>query len=196
MHLAIDLDDVVLDFFQGVLDSFEREYGVSVRYDGSPWGPRAVEFTKHPLLLASGYRSWWDWLRDRDWLWHTFPAVPGAIGGIQTLRKEGHYLECVTSKPEWAEFNVWRWMGKWRPRFNRVTVVTNGQSKLDFTEAALIVDDRLATCVEWADAGRFGVHFDRALPKEESPVNPRLYKTHSWHDVVETVRELDAKVAA
>ena len=119
MHLAVDLDDVVLDFANGVLNAFETEFGETHPYDGDPWGPSMVAFTKHPTLLAAGYKSWWDWLRARDWLWSNFPAVPGAIGGLQTLRHQGHYLECVTSKPEWAEPQVWKWLGKWRAPFNR-----------------------------------------------------------------------------
>ena len=128
-----------------VMETFQREYGARPEYDGQPWGAQATAFYKHPLLLESGYASWWDWLRDRDWLWSTFPAVEGAIGGIKRLRAAGHYVECVTSKPEWAEFNVWKWLGKWRPAFNQVTIVNTGQSKLDFTDADVIVDDKLDT---------------------------------------------------
>ena len=162
LHIAIDLDDVVLDFFPGVLASFEKEFGEKVEFDGRPWGPDADAFYKHPLLLAAGYSSWWDWLRDREWLWANFGVVHGAIGGIQTLRHRGHYLECVTSKPDWAEHNVWKWLGKWRPAFQRVTIVDKATRKVDVTEADVLVDDKPDNVKEFIEAGRRGILFDRS----------------------------------
>jgi deoxypyrimidine-specific 5' nucleotidase type C protein (NT5C) len=160
LHIAVDLDDVVLDFMPGVMESFRKEYGLKLDYD-SPWGVRTTEFYKHPMFLESGYSSWWDWLRDREWLWATFGTVPGAIGGIKRLRAAGHYVECVTSKPEWAEHNVWKWLGKWRPAFHRVTIVTNGQSKVNWTGADVLVDDKLENCQHFQEAGRRAIFFGR-----------------------------------
>ena len=162
LHIGVDLDDVTLDFMPGVMASFEREFGMKPAFDGDAWGPSAVAFTKHPRFQEAGYDSWWDWLRDREWLWATFGTVPGAIGGIKTLRAAGHYVECVTSKPAWAEHNVWRWMGRWRPPFQRVTVVETGKRKIDFTDATVMVDDKRQTVDEFRAAGRTGILFDRS----------------------------------
>lgn len=184
MHVAVDLDDVVLDFMPSVMETFYREYGVRPDYDGQPWGDQAKAFYKHPLLMASGYKSWWDWLRDREWLWATFPAIPGAIGGIKVLRNRGHYVEAVTSKPAWAEHNVWKWLGRWRPPFNQVTIVTTGQRKVDFTKADVIVDDKLMTCVEFESDGRKAIHFQRSAAFPHQPTS-QLYVATNWTEVVD-----------
>lgn len=193
MHLGIDLDDVVVDFIGGVRKAFATEYGEEgiPEYNGSAWGDEVVAFTKHPLLLASGYKSWWDWLREREWLWAQFPAVPGAIGGLKILRNEGHYLEAVTSKPEWAEHNVWKWLGLWRPPFQRVTIINSQlkQRKVDLTDAELMVDDKEGTCQEFVDDGRRGVlltHND----KVEAGSYGGMYVAHTWSEVVSHVRVL------
>jgi 5'(3')-deoxyribonucleotidase len=184
LHVAVDLDDVVLDFWQGVLDSFNLEFGYDLAWNG-PWDDQALK--QHPALLAAGYGSWWDWLRDRDWLWgKVFKAVPGAVGGVKRLRHEGHYVECVTSKPEWAEYAVWQFQGRYRVPFSRITVVSTGQSKLDYTSADLIVDDRLETCREWAADGRRAVLFDRV---HGTTSEPRITVAKDWHEVVDQVRE-------
>lgn len=193
MHVALDLDDVCVDFFNGVVDAFTREYGVRPPFDGSPWGPDAHAFTKHPLLLASGYDSWWDWLRDREWLWANFPAIPGAIGGIQLLRAQGHYVEIVTSKPDWAEHNVWKWLGLWRPAVNAVTITKKDERKVDRTAADLIIDDKLQTCLEFVDEGRKAVWFNRGPagipPLARAFVPPlHLFEAHNWEEVIEIVR--------
>lgn len=191
MNVAVDLDDVVLEFFSGVIDAFYREFGEVVPWDGDPWGKDAVAFTTHPLLLRAGYKSWWDWLRARDWVWATFAAVPGAIGGIQTLREQGHYIECVTSKPDWAEHVVWKWLGRWRPPFNRVTITdsSKGQLKSDFTKADIIVDDRASTCEEFVELGREAILFQRGpvVPTTDS----RIIVAHDWSQVVTAVRRVN-----
>lgn len=192
LHVAVDLDDVTVDFLGSLLKMFELEYGVTPEYDGAPWGGKAAAFARHPLFHESGYEDWWDWLRDREWLWALFPAVPGAIGGIKRLRADGNYIEAVTTKPEWAEHDVWKWLGKWRPPFNAATIVPPGVRKLDRTQADVIVDDKLGTCEEFAQAGRFGVWLDRrtiTVPHWRRP-RRRLLRAENWEEVVRFVRAI------
>lgn len=183
-HVAIDLDDVTVDFWPGVLAAFELEYDVRLP-DMHPWSDEAKAFAKHLLFVESGYKDWWGWLREREWLWARFGAVPGAIGGIKRLRQAGWYVEAVTSKPVWAEHNVWKWLGHYRPAFNRVTIITNGQEKVDFTDARVIVDDKLATCVSFNEHGRGGVLFDRTGGHTDAPeLGPYLRQARNWEDVI------------
>ena len=198
IHVAIDMDDVTLDFVTSVLTCFKKEYGVDVPYEGAPWGQDIVDFCHHPLLLASGYKSWWDWLRERDWLWATFPAVDGAVGGIKLLRAAGNHMECVTSKPEWAEFNVWRWLARWRVPFEQVTIVHHPERKVDKTPALVMVDDKKQTCEEFAADGRYGVWFDRS-GRDESVMLPGVWRARSWVEIVNLVniiREETSRVVA
>jgi hypothetical protein len=187
MHVAVDLDDVVLEFMPSVMRSFALEFGVELPYDGAPWGDDAEAFSQHPLFLAAGYENWWGWLRDREWLWATFPAVPGAIGSVKQLREMGHYVECVTSKPVWAEHNVWKWLGKWRPAFNRVTIVGLGQSKVSATQADLIIDDKLATCQEFVRSRRGAIWFNRG-PRSHTPQTFAVNEANNWEEVMNFVR--------
>ena len=186
MWVAVDLDDTVLSFVPEVLRTFAKEYGETIPYAGVPWGQDIVEFTRHPKFQESGYRDWWGWLKDRDWLWSTFDAVDGAIGGLQRLRAAGHLLECVTSKPEWAEPQVWKWLGRWRPPFHRVTIVPVRSNKLDWTNAPVIIDDKRETCEEFAAAGRFAIHFT----VEDLPSVPRIEVAKTWDDVVRAIVQL------
>jgi len=187
---AIDLDDVTVDFVPGLLDSYFTEFGetITVGADGT-WGEAMVQFLQGTdRLRAAGYKSTWDWLRDRDWLWATFPAIDGAIGGVQTLRHMGFFVEAVTSKPEWARPQVYRWLGKWRVPFDRVTFVVPGQSKLDVSDAAFIVDDKLDTCREWVRNARNAIWFDR-YSHGVFPTNYAGWRARTWDDVLTIVRE-------
>jgi len=187
LHVAVDLDDVVLDFFQGNIDAMYREFGVYLsKEDVTTWDDNVV---KNFPWKDYGYKSWWEWLKQRDWLWATFPAVPGAIGGLNAMRSKGHYVECVTSKPHWAEHNVWKWMGRWRPAFQSVTIVDLEHPKHEVSQADIIIDDKPETVANWVASAddRFGILFrqpwndDAVLPEE------RAVRAADWHQVLHVV---------
>ena len=175
-HIALDLDDVILDFTGGVALAVKKEYGVEVVFND--WDMSKV---LNPII---GY-NWWTWMREREWLWANFDAVDGAIGGIESLRRRGHYLEIVTSKPDWAEHNVWKWMGKWRPRVNKVTITGPKDDKIRFTNASMIVDDKPETVNQWQDRGRRAILFERQHNKlVQEAMRPGVVVAHNWSEVV------------
>lgn len=184
MHIAVDLDDVILDFAGGVQRAIQTEYGVHVELD--TWE------LKHKLDPILG-QSWWTWLKTRDWLWPNFPAIEGAIGGLAQLRRDGHYLEIVTSKPEWAEYSVWKWLGKWRPPVNRVTIMDSnaGVTKSQSTDAQLLIDDRNLNCEEFIAAGRSAVlfmgqaHYKKTQHQWDGP------KVKTWAEALHFVKDMD-----
>lgn len=175
-HLAIDLDDVVLDFTGGLRESVLKEYDVMLPPEAfDKW---EIGEILNPIIGI----NWWKWLREREWLWAQFPAVNGAVGGLNALRRAGFYLECVTSKPEWAEHNTWKWLGKWRPPFNRVTIVGPMDRKVEFTDAYLLVDDKVENIEQFLHDGRKGILFDRHYNRESS-----LERALHWREVVERI---------
>lgn len=180
-HIALDLDDCILDFTGGLRRSVALEYGVEVP-EFTDWHIRDV---LDPILG----RSWWKWMRERDFLWKTFPAVPGAIGTISQLREAGYYIEIVTSKPEWAEASVWQWLGRWRPAVHRVTIVNDKTSKSSVTDALILVDDKPRNCIEWADTGRFAILFDRPHNRLTPGYNPLIVRAEGWQDVRKILAE-------
>ncbi len=183
MHIAVDMDDVTMEFYRNVLRAVRTEYGIDFKYeDVSGWDKNEL---KEADIFGKG-RTWWDWLRDRDWLWATFPAVEGAIGAITQLRQQGHYVEAITSKPDWARWTVWAWLGKWRPDFHRVTIVSPGEEKTSFTTAEVLVDDSPSNILDWQADGRLAIIFDR--PWNQECVGMRAY---NWRDVLGNVAAIE-----
>jgi len=182
MKIAVDLDDVVLDFVGGLRAVLKKEYAVELSDDD------LYQFDLHPILDPHLGISWWTWLRQRDWLWGTFPAVDGAIGALETLRREGHYLVCVTSKPRWAEYSTWEWLGKWRPPFQQVIIVGKDDVKADFTDALYLVDDKPLNCIEWARKGRQAILFDRPHNRRPGTVSNyapgAIVRANGWAEVL------------
>jgi 5'(3')-deoxyribonucleotidase len=180
-HIAVDLDDVVLDFMGGIKRAVQTEYGVEIP-DFDRWD--LGEQLDHILG-----KSWWKWMRERDWLWPNFPAMPGAIGSLAQLRDAGHYVEIVTAKPEWAEFSVWKWMGKWRPPVQAVTIVNSDDPdirKVDNTDADIIIDDKASNVAEFVEEGRVGILFGR--PHNHAEVlTPGMFRAEDWRHALELV---------
>jgi 5'(3')-deoxyribonucleotidase len=178
-HIAVDMDDVVVDFVGGLINSVKTEHDVTITHEQL----EKTGWDLHPLLDPIIGYSWWTWLRERPWLWANFPAVDGAIGGIERLRRNGHYLELVTSKPRWAEYAVYRWLGKWRPAFQAVTIVGKDDRKVDFTPADILIDDKPSNCQGFLDEGRKALLFSR--PHNSTAVLPNeAFRVTSWPQIV------------
>lgn len=187
LAVAFDLDDVTIDFFRGVIDSMYREFDVIIsKEDVTTWDNNPVKLFPWKDF---GYKSWWDWMRQRDWLWATFPAVPGAIGGINAIRERGHYVECVTSKPTWAEPQVWKWLGRWRPPFQNVTIVDLDHPKHTVSQADILVDDKWENVVDWVKSAddRFGILFEQPWNRAQPLATERMVRATDWSAVLDIV---------
>jgi len=125
LHIALDLDDVVLDFVAGILDTVNRDYDANVQPS------EITDWNFGQFIDEIIGKPWFEWLEEHAWLWgEKFKPVPGAIGGIEKLRRAGHYIEIVTAKPEWAEDATWLWLAKYKPRVHRLTIVPIDQETI------------------------------------------------------------------
>lgn len=184
MKIAIDIDDVVMDFWRSLEASIATEYGIELNYeDNKQWDEAPL---KHLDIFGAG-RGWWDWLRDRDWVWATFRPVPGAIGAIDSLRRSGYYVELITKKPDWAEWTVWKWLGRWRPAANRVTIIDSHQNKAEYSDAYLLIDDNIDNCIDWLRTGRPIILFDRPWNREVPIQLRNQYRAENWRSVLELI---------
>lgn len=198
LFIAIDMDDVVVDFTGMVVDVVNRDYGVALsREDVRSW-----EFGQYGLNEALG-EDWWEWVQRHAWLWATkAKPVPGALGGIEKLRAAGHELEILTSKPEWAEWVVWYWFGKYRPPVQRVTIIPLkrdpksgfGMDKASASSADILIDDRDKNVFEWvnSDPSRFGILF-RAPWNDATDLigTERIVRAQDWGEVLRTIALLE-----
>lgn len=190
IHIAVDMDDVMVDFVGGLLAAVKKEYGVTITEE------QVTDWNLHPLLDPIIGYSWWDWMKKRQWLWANFPAVDGAIGSIDYLRAQGHYMELLTSKPDWARHNVWKWLGKWQADFDRVTIVPVTDSKTTkvfATDATLIIDDKPANCEGFLQYARDAILFDRPhnLKFRQDMTDPSKAMRHAanWREVIAQIEE-------
>jgi 5'(3')-deoxyribonucleotidase len=186
LHIALDLDDVVLDFVAGILDTVNRDFGSNVQ----PEDVKSWDFGQYIDGVIG--RPWFQWLEDHSWLWaQKFKPVPGAIGGIEKLRRAGHYLEIVTAKPAWAEDATWEWLARYKPRVHRLTIVPVEHigNKHEVTEADVLVDDKWENCEAWANDGRQAVLYNRPHNAHYGSPPSGVIRVPDWQHVLRVFDE-------
>lgn len=186
-HIAIDLDDVVLDFCGNLIAVINREYDAGL--DISHINQWDLTEILNPIIGE----EWWEWWERRYWLWPKANAVPGAIGGLEDLRRQGHYLEIVTAKPRWAEPLTWQWLGKWQPPVNRVTIVDMTTAKSEATDAPVLIDDKPTTVVSWTESrpDRQALLFTRQHNLDEEFDHPRITRVENWKEIPVVLKDLE-----
>lgn len=203
MHIASDSDDVIVDFIGGVCGAVSRDFGVPVTSeDITSWDMGAV---LDPILGE----PWWEWMRRHAWLWgEKFTPVPGALGALEQLRRDGHWVEVITNKPDWAEAEVWKWYGRYKPPVQQVTVIPYTQDgvarpKHDVTDAVLLIDDRPEACADWVASRADRTAFLFSQPHNYSAptsaaqrhLTGRVVRAADWHDVLRLVSVLEEEGA-
>lgn len=193
MHIAVDFDDVVLDFVAGVCDTVSRDFGVKVC-------PNDITSWQFGQFLDKYIgQDWWSWLEEHAWLWgEKFKPVPGALGGLEKLRRDGHRVELLTSKPAWAEDQVWVWLARYKPKLTQVTIVPLDAYKPDYTEAQLLIDDRDKNITEWVDSSpsRLAVLYTRPHNRGWQDVPEQAQRVYSWTGVLSAVAGAASRLEA
>ena len=183
LWIALDLDDVVLDFVAGILETVNRDFGSDLTPDDiNDW--RFGQFIDEIIG-----KPWFEWLEEHSWLWaQKFKPVKGAIGGIEKLRRAGHYVEIVTTKPVWAEDATWEWLARYKPRVHRLTLVPmEGKEKHELTDADLLIDDKFENCEAWAADMRPALLYNRPHNLNYRNVPTGVVRVSDWNEILTVI---------
>lgn len=199
MKIAVDLDDVCMEFFSSVCwaiaEAFPEENLDPIRMyeETTDWVNNPVKDLRiFGEDIYGNQSTWWDWLKANDRLWAKFYPVHDSISGVRLLREAGHWVEAVTSKPQWAEWVVWEWQKQYQYQFNAIIIVPTGMSKLEASSADLLIDDRTSAIQEWDEAGRYGLLYTRPWNREAPGCKTWL----GFDGVVDVVEQIDEQESA
>ncbi len=179
MRLGIDLDGVVADFNSGWTAIHRAEFGSEIL-------PEQV-LTWDGLAELAGFdsmREFWAWASpkdDRPSIFRHLDPYPGAIESLHRLRRTGHDIVIVTTKPRWAVADTFRWLA---------------DHGVPTTEVHITDDKHLVDCDVYLDDSPFKLEdylrhrADRAICRFVRPWNDPLdgvVDVHDWDDFVEVV---------
>jgi 5'(3')-deoxyribonucleotidase len=183
MHLAIDADDVIVDFCGRVIETVNMEYDAQLTLaDVKSWN---LNLLLDPILGE----DWWLWWEERDWLWAKASAIPGAIGGLRRLHQQGHIIDIVTAKPDWARAGFSQWLGKWQPYYDRVIVgpARPPMVKSEWTDARLLVDDKPDNVLDFFNKGRQAILYDRPHNWDFDHKEAGIPRAYNWAEVLHII---------
>lgn len=191
MKIGIDLDEVVVDFLEGLLDFYHRVVGKRFRreefssYDfWETWGgtrEEAIEIT--------------DKFHQSEHFENIVP-IEGAIDSIKRL-SEKHEIFFITSRPGFWKEKTSNWLKKYFPKGNFKIIFSGdfhdqGRTKAEICEELeipLMFEDNKHYALSCAERGIKVILFDK--PWNKGFEHENLVRVHSWEEAVREVEKLD-----
>lgn len=195
MRIAIDIDDVLTDFLSEFLHWRNRRFGTRwQRQDFWSYDWVRVFAEDRQTLNAVLF----DFFNSREI--RKIAPMPGAKRGIKKLKKRGHHMSIVTSRPRLIAELTGDWLQRhFHDAFEMIYFSDNpewnspGLSKgqiADAWQADVLIDDQIRFCREAADHGVPALLFDNPWNRQEALVE-NIYRVITWGDIVRISREFE-----
>jgi 5'(3')-deoxyribonucleotidase len=111
VRLGIDLDGVVADFNSGWVTRYNEDFGTDIPLDAMrAWN--GIPSLTHFRDMG----EFWRWARDHGGhsMFRHLETYPGAVETLSGLRRKGHDVVILTSKPNWAVHDTFAWIADHR----------------------------------------------------------------------------------
>ncbi len=116
LRLGIDLDGVVADFNHGWTTRYNRDFPDLLERELT--AADVIEWDA-PTILShfATMGEFWKWAEtcaDGRSLFHGLDPYDGAIESLEALRKAGHHLVILTTKPDFSVHDTYDWLARHR----------------------------------------------------------------------------------
>ncbi len=181
MRLGIDLDGVVADFNSGWVTRYNQDFGTDIPLDAMrAWN--GIPSLTHFRDMG----EFWRWARDHGGhsMFRHLETYPGAVDQLSSLRRKGHDVVILTSKPNWAVHDTFAWIADHRIPTREVHILEEKWR----VPCDLYLDD--APHVVWQlHRSRPEATVCRFVRPWNRPVTGTV-DVHSWEEFGETVDRL------
>lgn len=192
--IAVDFDDVVLDFNRGFLTSHNQRYGTNLTYD------QLINYDNWETVYGCDK----DTMTERAREFYHSPEhgltapIAGAIEAIADLA-QSYSLEIVTSRPDTVRSVTLEWLDRHCPghfsnfHFTNIYAGANGAKQRSKAEvcreigALALIDDALRHAKDVAAAGITAILPDRPWNQSETPSG--VHRMHSWNEIVSWIKK-------
>ncbi len=190
--IAVDFDDVLMEFNAGFLDFHNRVHGTTLTFD------QLINYDNWEVVYGCDKETMTarakNFYVSREH--QLVEPVAGAVNAIEKLSRS-HSLQIVTSRPTSVREHTLEWLDRHFPglfhdfHFTNIyaaDVGTKPRSKSEVCReigAAVLIDDALRHATEVADHAIPVLLPDRPWNREHTPVG--VTRVHSWPDIVDWV---------
>jgi len=135
LRLGIDLDGVVANFNDGWITRYNRDFDADLTVD------QVVEWDAPTYLTHfKGMAEFWDWARlcgEGRSLFRSLGTYPEALHSLQELRRAGHRIVILTTKPDFAIHDTFEWLAEHKIPTTEVHIVEDKSA----VECDIYLDD-------------------------------------------------------
>ena len=195
MRIAIDIDAVLGDFLSEFLRWRNERFGTR-------WKRRDFWTYDWAQVFAEDRRTLnavlFDFFNSREIV--RIRPMPGSRRGVRKLKKRGHLLCVITSRPRLIADLTGDWIGRhFGAAFEMVYFSDNpewhspGLSKGEIArnwQSDIFIDDQMRFCRESAAFGIPALLFDNPWNRHDD-LPEHVYRAITWGDVVGMVKELE-----
>lgn len=180
IHIALDLESVLAAIYPAFIKEYQARTGFQIEFDHTEWDHSDAPFSRGTFfkITASNWKHRWDTIE---------PTEPDIGGRVGALYDRADTLDIVTSRVGADEYLL-KWLDSYDIPYDEFVVADDVQSKTDYTNYNVFIDDRPDMCEGLGD--------DQYLFVYDQPYNQnvreRLNVTRI-HDLVETCFILERK---
>lgn len=189
--VGVDFDDVLHDFFGGLVKFHNKKYGTSHSYEDmrmgmhEVWGCTVEEMTGRMLEFYD------------DNLHHEVHPVDGAVEAIGKLSQK-YSVAVVTSRPDYVKERTLEWLYKHFPKehFDGIhfTGIFAGRENVRKKSEVcrelgveIFIDDFIHNAEDVASTGCKVLLLDKPWNREELK-HPNIRRVHSWPEILEIIK--------
>lgn len=134
MRIGVDMDGVLADFDKGWIDRWNQDHGTEFEYKNCDHWDALTSLTN------VSYDEWWEWAQSKhEDLFLNLDPLPGAVEGVQRLKKAEHDIVIITAKPRWAAGHPSAWLIEHDVPYDEIHVTSNKEYVL----VDVLIDDAL-----------------------------------------------------
>lgn len=181
VRILIDMDSIIVNLQGPWLAAYNAEYSDNLTVD------KILTWDTHKYVKPECGKHIYDYLK-RPGFFYNLEPLPGAIEGVERLKRDGHEIYLVTASPDGGASEKIDWVGKWLPCLDKVkqTVICHDKFIVD---GDVLIDDSPRNLVEWKQSHLRSIAMGIKYPYNDH-LSPYAFLADSWQDTEKAWRKL------
>jgi len=181
LHIAVDIDGVLLDFIEGFIPIVKKRLGVTITHEA------IVTHDLH-LLFGIPFQDLWKVVNE-TLATQVFPVIPGAQEGMKALRH--HHITIITSRPEEHRGRTVENLAKYGFKYQDILFRKYLKKFTENDGTEVLIEDSLEEAIVASEFIPQVLLFQRPWNRFTLNVWKRLTPVTTWGEVVSEIEKME-----